>query len=210
MFVQERREELTRSLYKVHAITTGKQHNDQLVNILQEIHPYLDYIHLREKAKSAKELIELIHMLANRNIPLSKLVLNDRVDVAALSGVKGVQLAYDSLPVQLVKHKFSDLMVGRSVHSLEEALIAEREGADYVLFGHVYSSQSKQGVTPRGLPSLIEIKQSVSIPVIAIGGITPENYTSVLETGVAGIAIMSGVFEASDPLAAIKRYRNYE
>lgn len=194
---------------KLHIISTGKQKPEQLAEIIGVIHPYIDFIHLREKTKRAKEVYEMVELLADKKVPLSKIMINDRVDVACATNVKGVQLAYHSLPVEIVKRKFADLTVGCSVHSIEEAKIAEQQGADYVIFGHVYSTQSKPGLIPKGIEQLCAISESVSIPVIAIGGITPANSREVIEAGAQGVAVMSGILEAEDPLEAVKQYRSY-
>lgn len=194
---------------KLHIISTGRQKPKQLADIIGVIHPDIDFIHLREKMKTAKEVYEMVELLTDKKVPLSKIMINDRVDVACASNVKGVHLAYHSLPVEIVKRKFTDLTVGCSVHSIQEAQIAEQQGADYVIFGHVYSTQSKPGIIPKGLEQLRSVSESVSIPVIAIGGITPANIRDVIEAGAQGIAVMSGIFEAEDPLEAVQQYRSY-
>lgn len=92
------------------------------------------------------------------------------------------------------------------MHSLEEALQAEKEDADYVLFGHVFETDCKQGLDGRGVSLLSEIKQRISIPVIAIGGMTPARLREVKQAGSDGIAVMSGIFSSDDPLEAARRY----
>ncbi|TWT08081.1 thiazole tautomerase TenI [Planococcus sp. CPCC 101016] len=194
---------------KLHIISTGRQKPEQLADIIGRIHFDIDFIHLREKTKTAKEVYEMVELLTSKNVPLSKIIINDRADVAYVSNVKGVHLAFHSLPVEVVKQKFEDLTVGCSVHSLEEAQIAEQQGADYVIFGHVYSTQSKPGLIPKGLEQLRSISESISIPVIAIGGIKSTNSRDVIEAGAKGIAVLSGILEAEDPLEAVQQYRSY-
>lgn len=194
---------------KLHLISTGKQKPEQLADIIGAIHPDIDFIHLREKMKTAKEVYKMVELLIEKKVPLSKIIINDRADVACASNVKGVHLAYHSLPVEIVKRKFSHLTVGCSVHSIEEAQIAEQQGADYVIFGHVYPTRSKPGLPPKGLEQLRSVVGSVAIPVVAIGGITPTNSREVLEAGTQGVAVMSGILEAEDPLEAVQHYRSY-
>jgi thiazole tautomerase (transcriptional regulator TenI) len=194
---------------KLHIISTGRQKPEQLADIIGRIHLDIDFIHLREKTKTAKEVYEMVELLVSKKVPLSKIIINDRADVACVSNVKGVHLAYHSLPVEIVKRKFADLTVGCSVHSIEEAQIAEQQGADYVMFGHVYSTQSKPGLLPKGVEQLWSVVESVSIPVVAIGGLTPVNIGDVVETGIQGAAVMSGILEAEDPLKAVQQYRSY-
>jgi thiazole tautomerase (transcriptional regulator TenI) len=193
---------------ELHIISNGKMSIEQLADILADIHPYVTAVHLREKQKSARELYQAIKLITKKNIPLSKIVINDRVDVALVTGVAGVQLAYHSLEAVIVKKSFPQLTVGCSVHSLGESKQAEQDGADYVLYGHVFPSNSKPGLNPRGLDELKKLTSFVDIPVIAIGGITPENTVQVIRTGARGIAVMSGVFEAPDPLSAVMAYKN--
>lgn len=194
---------------KLHIISTGKQKPAQLATIIGRIHPNVDFIHLREKTKTAKEVYEIVELLINKNVPLSKIIINDRADVASASNVKGVHLAFHSLPVKIVKRKFTDLTVGCSVHSLEEAKIAEQQGANYVMFGHVYPTQSKPELLPKGLEQLRAVTEAISIPVVAIGGIKPTNIRDVIEVGAQGVAVMSGILEAEDPLEAVQQYRSY-
>ena len=180
---------------------------EQLADILADIHPFVTAIHLREKQKSARELYQAIQLLSKRNIPLSKIIINDRVDVALVTGVPGVQLAYHSLETAIVKKCFPQLTVGCSIHSLEEGQQSEQDRADYVIYGHIFPSKSKPGLTPRGLDELKRITSLLDIPVIAIGGITPENTFQTVQAGASGIAVMSGVLEALDPLSAVKAYK---
>src|SRR5699024_2669943 len=99
---------------------------------------------------------------------------NDRVDVAQVTNVYGVQLPYHGLNISDVRTHFPKLRVSSSAHSAEEAKQQEQEGAHNVLFGHVFATPSKQGVPPKGLEALARTVESVNIPVIAIGGVTPE------------------------------------
>jgi thiazole tautomerase (transcriptional regulator TenI) len=184
-----------------HVISTGQQSNERLIETITRIHPYVDAIHLREKKKTAKELAALIFGLITKGVPAEKLIINDRVDVAVVCGAAGVQLAYHSLNVKVVKEHFPSLRVGCSVHSLEEAQEAGRHGADYCLYGHIFPTDCKAGLSPRGLSELAVIAKQIDIPVIAIGGIKPDNVEKVLQAGAKGIAVMSGVFLADDPVA---------
>ncbi|MRG86153.1 thiazole tautomerase TenI [Salinibacillus xinjiangensis] len=194
---------------KLHVITNGKQSNDKLINIAKIIHPFIDAIHIREKAKTAQQIYHLVQQLYKNGVPSSKLIINDRVDVAQVCKVKGVQLAYHSLPVQEVKDSFPSLQVGCSCHSLEEGGRAQRNGAQYILFGHIFTSNSKPGVPPKGLKALSRVSRQLDIPVIAIGGITPKHVSQVMKAGASGIAVMSGVWEARDPLNAVQSYKKH-
>lgn len=189
-----------------HVITTGQQPEDQLIEIVTNIHPYVDRIHLREKKKTAKELAQIVMALIKKGVPKEKLIINDRVDVAVALQLKGVQLAYHSLNAKLVKESFPSLTVGCSIHSMKEAMDAQSDVADYAIYGHIFETVCKPQSLPRGLKELEEIVKKVRIPIIAIGGIKPNNVEDILQVGANGIAVMSGVFLADDPIHAAKTY----
>jgi thiazole tautomerase (transcriptional regulator TenI) len=191
---------------ELHIISTGQQPIREFVSIIANIHHYVDYIHIREKTSTAKEIYDTVINLTEKNIPLSKIIINDRVDVASVTRVAGVQLGYLSLDVKTVKNRFPELKIGCSIHSQMEAKAAVKNGADFCLYGHIYPTNSKPGIAPRGIEGLKEVVNSTNLPVIAIGGIQPQNTLDVIEAGAAGIAVLSGVLLASNPLRAVKEY----
>lgn len=193
---------------ELHLITDGCQSAERTADILRLIEPDIDVLHIREKRLSAAELYEFMFTVSERGCcSPAKLAVNDRVDAALLFGAGTVQLTSNSLPLQLVKRTFPELRCGASVHSLQEAQVAEQAGADYVLYGHIYDSASKPGLPPRGLSSLEELCRAVSIPVIALGGIQPRHVRGIRRAGASGIAVMSGIWKADDPAEAAKEYR---
>lgn len=192
---------------ELHLISTGNQSIGTFVQISSLVHSYVDYIHVREKHRSAKEIGIIVEKLLKAGVPAQKVVVNDRVDVAVVYGVGGVQLAHHSLSPGRVKERFPFLHVGRSVHTFAEAKQAENEGADYVIFGHIYETNCKDGMKPRGLASLRQLTCNVHIPVIAIGGIKPMHVRDVFMAGATGIAVMSTVFYADHPLSIVQLYR---
>jgi thiazole tautomerase (transcriptional regulator TenI) len=181
---------------------------EQLSELLMDLHPFISAVHLREKQRSAREIYEAVNLFTKRNIPLSKIMINDRIDVALVTGASGVQLAWHSLDVSTIKNHFPQLKVGCSIHTLEEGQKAMQGGADFLLYGHVFPTKSKPGLQPKGLEELMNAAKLLNIPIIAIGGITVENTRKVAATGANGIAVMSGVLEAPDPISAIKAYQN--
>ncbi|MCL1989485.1 MAG: thiazole tautomerase TenI [Defluviitaleaceae bacterium] len=195
---------------QLHLITDGEKTQRELVRILTAVHPYVDKIHLREKAKTARELADLVTQLLHQGIEPGKLMINDRVDVAHAFELGGVQLAFHSLDVARVRQAFPHLEIGCSIHSVEEAAQATKKGADFLLYGHVFPTQSKVGLPPRGTTELKAITTTCQLPVIAIGGITPKNKHQLVETHVAGLAVMRGILDATDPIQAVKNYRNIE
>jgi thiamine-phosphate diphosphorylase len=129
---------------------------------------------------------------------LVRILINDRLDVACAAGAGGVHLGEDSLPIREVLKNVvqwkratghEDFLVGASCHSVEGGRLAAGSGADYIFFGPVFATPSKASFgPPQGLAALAEICRLVSIPVLAIGGITDENAAACVEAGAAGIA----------------------
>ncbi|WP_456271112.1 thiazole tautomerase TenI [Bacillus sp. AK031] len=178
----------------LHAVTTGGKSVEDTVSEALLISPFVEAIHIREHAKTAREIFELTQLMIKKGVPSDKIIINNRVDAAMAAGISRVQLGYHSLPVSTVRNAFPQLSIGKSVHSLQEALQAEREGADYILYGHVFETGSKSGLKPNGLEDLSSITASLTIPVLAIGGIKLDNLHKVVKAGVSGIAVMSGLF----------------
>lgn len=193
-------------LQQLHVISTGRQPLHSFCKIAGQIAPYVTAFHLRERSVTSLELLRACEQLVSEGVSPRSIIINDRADVAVAAGVKGVQLAWHSMPVDAVKRSFSRLMIGKSVHSCEEARQAEQAGSDYVIFGHVFATASKATAPPRGIEALRQTASSVQIPVIAIGGILPKHVSAIAHAGAAGIAVMSGILEAGDSLAAVKAY----
>ena len=174
----------------------------------------VDWIQLREKDLSGRALAELLRE-ALRRVPAGcRIVLNDRLDVACALGAGGVHLGRESLSVEDARRlargrgATQDFLVGASTHSLAAALSAENAGADYLVFGPVYATPSKaQYGPPQGIERLAEVCHAVSLPVLAIGGITVENARACLEAGAAGIAAIRLFEEASDLPAVVDALR---
>ncbi len=193
---------------QLHVVSTGNQTTEHLLTILSCIHPFIDVIHIREKNRSAIEIYQLVTRLIDSGVPSSKIMINDRLDIAQITMVRGVQLAHHSLPLAVVKKNYPTLQIGKSIHSSQELAEAEMQGADYVMYGHIFPTNSKAGLPPTGLSKLRDIKKQSTIPVIAIGGIKPNNIRQVLNAGADGIAVMSGILEDKDPETTVKRYKN--
>lgn len=110
----------------------------------------------------------------------------------------GVQLASHSLSCTAVKTHFPHLKVGCSVHSLTESKEKEEAGADYLIYGHIFKTKSKIGKSPKGLNKLKEVINQTELPIIAIGGIKPNNVKEVFDVGADGIAVLSGILLAKN------------
>ena len=129
----------------------------------------------------------------------ARLLVNDRVDVALSAGAHGVHLRSESMPAARVREIVpAGFVIGRSVHGLEEAVAAERDGGlDYLLFGTVFATGSKPGVQPAGVERLAAICASASLPVLGIGGMTVSSLPSVARAGAAGFAAI-GLFAGAE------------
>lgn len=162
----------------------------------------LKSVQLREKDLVSRELYQLA--LDLRNLTGSygaKLFINDRLDIAMAVGANGVHLGAGSIPViEARRLARANLLIGYSSHSVDEARIAEADGADFVTFGPVYQTPSKAAYgAPVGASNLEEACRSLSIPVFALGGIKLSNVTEVMSAGAAGIAMISAIIAADDP-----------
>jgi thiamine-phosphate diphosphorylase len=128
----------------------------------------------------------------------ARVLVNDRVDVALAAGAHGVHLRADSMPAPRVRALCPPgFVVGRSVHTRDEAVAAAAGGGlDYLLFGTVFATASKPGRVPAGLSALADVALAVSLPVLAVGGITPDKVDEVVGAGAAGFAAI-GMFAAA-------------
>lgn len=170
----------------------------------------IDIVQLRLPGTSARHIYEVaVALQASLANTRTRLIVNDRIDVAMAVNAAGVQLGSRSLPIHVARCIWpSHAAIGASVHSAEEAQQAEQRGAHYVTFGHVYETGSHSTDPAHGPDQLANVVQSVRIPVIAIGGITSERVADVLATGARGIAVMSAIMRADDAAAATEALRS--
>ena len=168
-------------------------------------------IQLREKDLVGRELFflaEAARKLTQRYHAL--LLINDRIDIALAVDADGVHLSTASIPIESARALLGrQQLLGASTHSLEEAQEAERNGADFVVFGPVYFTPSKASYgSPQGLAALKKVVEKLSLPIYAIGGIKPENIADTRRTGVRGVALISAVMSAADPEDVTKKILN--
>jgi thiamine-phosphate pyrophosphorylase len=159
-------------------------------------------VQLREKDLGARDLLELARPLRAATAAAGALFfVNDRVDVALAVGADGVQLGWTSLTVADVRRLAGRaLLVGASTHDAGEIAAAEREGADFVVFGPVFDTPSKRGlVASRGCEALAAAARSTRLPVVALGGIRPTRVPEVRAAGACGVASMSRIVASRDP-----------
>ena len=165
----------------------------------------LPAIQLREKSMETRKLWELAAMLHQKTSEYKTFFsINDRIDIAIALNADGIQLSEKSLPPQIAKKLNPSLMVGVSVHSLEMGQRAEQEGADYLVFGPIFDTPSKRAFgPPQGLSQLKKMTSTLSIPVLAVGGITPLNAKSCIEAGAHGVAAINVFMQSQDIKATI-------
>lgn len=162
-------------------------------------------IQLREKDVTARELYTLGQRIQAAIAPYHvPLLINDRLDVALALDAAGVHLAGHSLPTSVARRALgSTKLLGVSTHSVDDARRAADEGADFVVFGPVFTTPSKLAYgPPQGLQLLATVISQVAIPVIAIGGIDRTNLPQVLQAGAYGVAMIRAVLAAPDPYTA--------
>ncbi len=173
------------------------------------------WLQLRAKETTTRELTALARRLAERaRAAGGVLIVNDRLDVALAVGAAGVHLGQDDLPASEARRLAPGLVLGVSSHGLEQARRAQAGGADYVALGSIYPTGSKPSFELVGLEALRLVRPHVTVPLVAIGGITLERVPAVLAAGADAVAVISAIGLARDPgeataafLAAIRQRR---
>lgn len=157
----------------------------------------------REMVKIAKEMVRICHAYG------AYLIVDDRVDVALVSGADGVHLGSEDIPVfDVRKVAPENFIIGATVHSVEEALKAQEEGADYLGVGSIFPTATKRReIVLIGLEGLQKVISAVTIPVVAIGGIRLEHVRSIFETGASGIAVCSYILSQEDITEATRKLK---
>ena len=155
---------------------------------------------LRAKEMPGGELLSLAMELEVAIDGRAHLLINERVDVAAVASAAGVQLGEAALPASAARQLLPGTsIIGRSVHSLEGALQADSDGADFLVVGTMFATNSHPGEEPSGPDLLRRVAGHCSLPLIGIGGITPRNVDQVMEAGASGVAVIRSILAADDP-----------
>ncbi|MCX7797531.1 MAG: thiamine phosphate synthase [Melioribacter sp.] len=165
-------------------------------------------IQIRENDLSDDELIYLTKKLTSKIVNKVKFFINNNLNVVNNVSVHGIHCKENGLNIKLVKYMYPKHLIGVSCHSLESAFQAENEGADFIVFGPIFSTPSKINYgNPQGIDKLAEITSSIKLPVFAIGGVTPDRVKECLSAGAAGVAVMSTIMEAKDLVYVLNQYR---
>jgi len=160
----------------------------------------VDLIQLRGKQQTMNELIDLaseLHKITSRSS--TPLIVNDHAEVAAKVALEGVHVGQDDEPIETVRKKVGrEIIVGKSTHSFEQAVAAQREGADYIGFGPIFATPTKPDYMPIGLGDIKRVHVDVTLPIFCIGGIKIDNLEQVVAAGAQRAVIVSGLLKAAD------------
>ena len=169
-----------------------------------------DVVQMRDKVSTTRFALEAARAVAELCRKWHRpLIINDRIDVALGMDAEGVHLGDDDLPIEIARSLLGpERIIGSSADTVSEVDRRVKSGADYVGIGPIFETTSKGDAGPvLGLDGLAEVVKRTSIPLIAIGGITLENVSEVLQTGVYGIAVLSAVCQNSDPEGVTRRFQ---
>ena len=165
-----------------------------------------DVLQLRAKSAPARALMDdaarLLRLTRRAGVPL---IINDRADVARAVGADGVHVGQDDVPVSDARSLLGPrAIIGKSTHSLEQALAAQAEGADYIGFGPIFPTPTKPEYGSVGLALIGEVRRRVRIPVVCIGGIDAAHLGEVLQAGAERVAVVRAICSATDPESAAR------
>ncbi len=165
----------------------------------------VNVVQLREKDISQMQLVVLATRLREAIAGRAKLIVNGSPDVAEAVEADGVHLPEGDSQRIASGGTNKRMMVGRSVHSVEAARLAQGEGVDYVVVGPIYETATHEGRAPAGVGLLSDVAAAVSVPVIAIGGIAAEHVRELMISGASGVAVISAILGADDAEAAARK-----
>ena len=197
--------------YSVYLVTDRRNKTDEeFLNIIEEaIKGGTTVVQLREKTASTKEFYDLAlrvkEITSRYGVPL---LINDRIDIALAIDSEGVHIGQDDMPADIAREIIGeDKILGVSASTVEEAKKAENDSADYIGSGAVFPTATKDDADSVSKEELKEIVDSIDIAVVAIGGITVENASSLKDSGIAGFSVVSAIMSAEDPKEASKKLK---
>jgi len=164
-------------------------------------------IQLRAKSLAPRDFLDLARLArAETRARDCRLIINDRADIALACDADGIHLGQEDLPLPAGRKIMAPKIVGVSTHDIAQARAAERGGADYIGFGPMFGTTTKDtGYAARGIEMLREIRAAVHLPIVAIGGITEEKAPEVWRAGADSVAIISDILQAADIAAKTRR-----
>ncbi|MCD8196950.1 MAG: thiamine phosphate synthase [Lachnospiraceae bacterium] len=202
---------ITSDTLRLYAVTDRSwlRPGETLASVIEELlKAGVTCVQLREKHAEEELLLReastLRELCTQYQVPL---IINDRPDIAIKVRADGVHVGQSDMAISEARKILGDqYLIGGSAHNVAEALAAQRAGADYIGCGAVFGSHTKQDATNLSTQELRAICEAVSIPAVAIGGISLDNVAGLQGTGIAGVAIVSGLFAAEDKTAAVARF----
>jgi thiamine-phosphate pyrophosphorylase len=164
-------------------------------------------IQLRDKVRSKKELLPISQQLKDLCAEHDVLfIIDDYLDLVLATDADGLHLGQDDLPIKVARKLLPiDKILGGSTTTVDQATIAQAEGADYIAVGSIYPTSSKEKAKVVGLKRLRQVRQAVSLPLVAIGGITRDNAAEVIAAGADSVAVISAVLHADSPEEAARQ-----
>lgn len=192
-------------MQQIHLISPPNLDENELIEKILTVHRQASFIHIRQKAWTKQKVSSCIDKLIDQGVSRTKIIVNTYADIAHEKQLAGVHLPEKGLSISDIKKQYPALTIGVSVHSLQSAEEKAAAGVDYVIFGHVFQTQSKQDLAPKGIHALEKVTRHLSIPVIAIGGIQPANMSEVKAAGAMGIAVLSYILLAENPKQALTK-----
>ena len=164
-------------------------------------------IQLRDKLLSKKELLPIAQRLKNLCAEHNVLfIVNDYLDIALAADADGLHLGQNDLPTKVARRLLPiDKILGCSTTTVEQAITAESDGADYIAVGSIYPTTSKETAKVIGLDGLCQIRQAVTLPLVAIGGVTKDNAAEVIAAGASSVAVISAILQAESPEEAARQ-----
>src|SRR5574344_1169039 len=194
---------MTTCMYKIKTICVTNRKlvkNNFLEQINKLVRSPIDFIILREKDLSTDEYYTLADQVNNICIGKGKeCIIHSFKDVAKKLNNHSIHLSINDIKELSQEEKKYFNQIGVSVHSTEDARLAESLGATYIIAGHIFQTDCKKNLSPRGLEFLKEVSQSVHIPVYAIGGISENNYLDCMKSGASGVCMMSTLMQCDNP-----------
>ncbi|MBI3031728.1 MAG: thiamine phosphate synthase [Candidatus Rokubacteria bacterium] len=195
--------------FRLYLVTDRAQIGRTLVEVVEEcLAAGLRAVQLREKDLPEAEFLALARPLRDvtRRVG-ARLFINGRLAAALAVGADGLQRGHEAPPLATLRKRAPRLSIGASVHGVGEARAAERDGADFIVFGPVYDTPSKRAYgPPQGVDALADVVKVVSVPVFAIGGITADRVAAVRAAGAHGVAVISAIFGAERAGEATKQF----
>ena len=196
--------------FRLYAVTDLKRGDAQFLKKAEDaLKGGADVLQLRSKVLTDAELVDAGRELRALTRKLKKLfIVNDRADIARVLDADGVHLGQDDLPVSLARKILKPgAIIGKSTHSLEQALAAQKEEIDYMGVGPVFSTPTKPAYKPVGLELVKQVASRARIPFVAIGGIGADNIEEVLECGAARVAVVRALWESPDAFRAAQNLK---